>query len=185
MKKKLNLNLCENIIAFDFFLVTQERQQKPFDARHRLNNKNYISINVLSLAKEIKQFIRLLNFFSKKIGLDKNLLLFLLENKQQDSISSQYFSKYSANSSVDISFLKRYTAESFKTDQKKLLISSLKSKNKNIENILCMDQVFLNFLVDLCKHNKDTSVYHIYNSLDNNKKLYFLLSLIETLFAKK
>ena len=105
MKKKFDLSFCENIIAFDFFMVNfKKNKQKPLDYLYKINNNKYISLNIIRLAKELKQLIQLLRFFSKKKTNKKNSLFFLLENTKHFDLFKHYFSVNKINGWVDLFF---------------------------------------------------------------------------------
>ena len=84
-----------------------------------------------------------------------------------------------------IFFLDKYFSYDSDLGDKKLIISTANFKNKKIENILNLDKILLANVIDWGTNKKNSSIYQIYNFLDTNKKLYFLLALIETVLNKK
>ena len=76
MMKNLNNNLCKDIISSDFFLITK-------------NTKKH-ALKVISLLKEVKQFLRILNFLK---SLEKSVIFFNLDKNKASFLISQGLSK--------------------------------------------------------------------------------------------
>ena len=176
MKKKLNLAFYENIIAFDFFLINQCKNLKNFENISKIHKKKYYTIDLQILIKELKQFVHVLKFFSKKVQGRQNVLYFLLQNRDFQVLTRRYFRK---KSDVQIRFMRRYTHTTPSFEYKKMFVSDCFFKNKNIESIMLYDNIFLSTIIQQSLFSKYSSVYSIYNSLDNIKKLYFFLALIK------
>ena len=171
MKKALNLSFYESIIKSEFNLITKTPNR-------------ITSVSIALLCKELKQIIKLINFFlfiNRKKS-TKQLVL-LLPNKVDALLSQRFLKTFNAEGSLKIT--RRYTHSLFsEPESTNLLISSVNIKNETVLKNLIYNQVCLLVIISLDNFLKDKSFYQLYNILDSQKKLLFLLILLDTLVKK-
>jgi hypothetical protein len=159
MIKKLNNALCQDIIYSDFFITSK--------------GKYKIKLNIVSLLKNLKQFIRVLRFlksFQKSeilFNLKKNNDFFLIKKCLIDIESKFHFFVFNKKQNLNL--------------QKKepiirVFLNFVNTKNKKLTNNFLNNFIFMLVSVQL---NKKENIYNIRNNLDNLKKNIFFLLLIQ------
>lgn len=198
MQKKLNLRFCKNIITTDFFLVKENILHNSYKFEKCLKGKKQTlsSLNILNLYKELKQFIRLLEYVSRK---EKNQLVIHLKDPQYAYLLKKYISSYNVSNiflanrignerQIHSKGLKRIIPSKrrrISTPISKMFLSLNNNSGKNFERILSYHKYML--IAKICFENKalkGSHLYHIYNKLDSYKKYCFLLAILEKIFCK-
>ena len=160
--KNLNNNLCKDIISSDFFLITK-------------NTKKH-ALKVISLLKEVKQFLRILNFLK---NLEKSVVFFNLDKNKASFLISQGLSK------LNNPIFKLYNKTSqlkvkdkiFKTN---IFLDFVKLRNKSKVQKFLNEKI--NIIVQISHLIKRSSFYSLRNTMDTFKKYIFLVSLIQKVF---
>jgi hypothetical protein len=159
MIKKLNNTLCQDILCSDFFIAS--------------NGKYKVKLNIISLLKNLKQFIRILRFlksFQKSeilFNLKKNSDFFIIKKCLLDIESKYNFNVFNKKQISDLSKKERFV---------KIVLNFVNTKNKNVMHNFLNNFIFILVSVQL---SKKESCYSIRNNLDNLKKYIFLMSLIQ------
>ena len=180
MKKKVDLSLYKSLVNSDFFLVSRPHFLKNLNSGIDFSGNGFLLLDIFYLIKEIKQFIRLLRFLSK---IPKSQLIILLKNKHLMFLIDHYFNIYKQG--FDIITKKSYSVEINEPGVLKMIISDSKIMNQKIEKNLEYHKFFLVNIMDLKEFATNFSFYNIQNVLDTNKKLYFILSLLELVLNRK
>jgi hypothetical protein len=183
MKNSLNNTFIKTLLATDFFLVSNKNNNfKHNNSVLKVGKEKIFSLDILSLCKEIKQLIRCLGFLSKNNNAD---FLIFTKNTQYLSQINSYFSKYPINVKLEL-FNELFIKYNYNPTIKRKLFLSFTELNSNIINkklnlngYNVINQIRLSNKLDL------SGSYIIKNIIDSNKKLYFLLSLIETILSLK
>jgi len=181
--KKLNLSFCENLIDSDFFLVNQNinNNTQNIEKVIRLGNKNLISLDILNLYKELKQLMRFIIFLRLKKRKKSKLILGFKE-AQEIYLLTTYFKNYFVNYNLFVSKLDRIE-EINKAKRLSVGLISFFSFSQNLEKHLNFNKVILLSMFELdAQIRKESSVYKVYNKLDNYKKIFFFIALLENIF---
>jgi len=199
-QRKIRLSLFKNIILSDFFLINKNRDNDVLVNKFvKINNNKFYFLDVLKLTKEIRQFFHLLWQISKtpKSRLDKNQLFFLLENENHCYLADEFFKsiKYEKIPDTGKTIASLVINPQVKTQLQHIIVD-LQKKNKRL--IVSGDDLSTDYMKNNLLRNKfflvssihtNTSIksshYRIFNSIDNTKKLYFILSLCATVLKKK
>jgi hypothetical protein len=183
MRKKLNFNFCENIISSDFFFYKNYKKNSLLFNLNLTKQKKYAFIDILSLHKEIKQLIRLISFLFKNN--EKSLLVIIVENSFQQILIKKFFLKYKINFPINVRRLDEHYLMRSNSLITTMILSLINIKegiikdyvyNKGISLINVIDTIILN--------KKNFNVYTIFNKLDTNKKIFFLLVVLKLLKKK-
>jgi hypothetical protein len=184
MKKKLNINLYKSLVVTDFFFYTLKSagSNVNFSLQKNLkllDKKNIIFLDILELQKEIKQLIKLLLSFKKNVN--KNLLIIIVENDQQKILINNF-----------ITSLKIPFKISVKNKDDFIDFQSIKINFKFVISFICLNEKKIKYFANIQKIllideiNNDVikmnSTYNITNKIDTNKKIFFLLILLEIIF---
>lgn len=199
-QRKIRLSLFKNIILSDFFLINKKRDNDVLVNKFiKINNNKFFFLDVLKLTKEIRQFFHLLWQVSKtrKSRLNKKQLFFLLENENHSYLADKFFNKIINEKSSDTGLLRnslainptvesqlQYVMVALEKKYKRIIVSSDDLNTDYMLSNLIRNKFFLTSSINTCTSAK-SSHYRIFNSLDNIKKLYFLLSLSATVLKKK
>jgi len=158
MKKLNNTNFVKELIDSDFLILNR--------------NKNFEVLNLMELNKELKQFIRLLQFLADT----KSPLYIIVDNKHTVNFVSKFFENFSTKAEVIVQ-----TSVMKKNGKSGLLLileESALSKNEFLFKSLFRNNIFLVGKMN-CKQEKEfLGFYKIFNEVNDIKKLVFILTLI-------
>lgn len=181
--KKLNLSFCENLVDSDFFLVNQNINNNSQNVGKvmELGNKNLISLDILNLYKELRQLVRFIIFFKLKEKKRSKLILGI-KDIQITYLLTTYLKNYFINFNLFVSKIDKIE----KINKDKHLgvgLISFFSFSHKLEKHLNFNKVILLSMFKLnAQIRKESSVYKIYNKLDNYKKIFFFIALLENIF---
>lgn len=167
MKKKFNLSFCASLINSDFFLTNDSR-----------SSRSVSFLNVAYLAKQLKQFIRILNFLK---SLKKKRLFVSVKTPQDLFILQKYFEKSKLGEYVSACEERNFLLIRPNSKKVNSFLALATPKNKNFTKI-CVDKK-LTLLTIFDNNNlklKNFSVYKVLTKLETIKKKIFLLGLIES-----
>ena len=187
MKKLNNIKFLKDLIDSDFLIVNFSNLKIKnihfLNSRIKLNRENFLDVlDILELNKSLKHIIRLLQFLSKE---DLYSIYFWVENNYLTSLLDTFF--------ID---LKKKITLNVKTTMpgyhslilnKVLLIldnptqsNCIKTNKKFINNnILLVNKINLTVEKNYYGH------YKIFNSLNDLKKIIFLLIILRLVIDKK
>lgn len=176
MQTNLNLKLYKVLLDTDFFLLNLGYK---YNLKKNINNNIIKSLNILSVVKSIKQFIRILQFIKRS---HVNSLVIQISNSNIYYLVKKFFENHPTNIFIKIeqSFCSKTTDISNKEIKMLLLLNSKDSLN--LTNII--EQQFLNFftlfqIIDTLKVSKNlVGNYKIYSDFLDFKKIIFILILI-------
>ncbi len=182
MIKNFNGEFFRSIVQSEFLHKNSLHKEKSFK-QLVLKNPSFYVANVFSLAKELKQLIRVLDFLSSKAP--KNHLYLLIQNKVQYYLLNRYFVNSIINT-TKITFVKGYLfRKSARLSSMNMLISFINFNAKYLNRITFSNNIFLLGLIYFSSRLlKINNFYRVTNKLDNNKKLFFIVSLLEHVFNK-
>jgi len=184
MKKKLNLSFCESLIHSDFFLTNK------LESRSR----SISYLNIVSLSKQLKQFIKLLKFLDvpffdkkrKRLRLLNKKLYFFFKNSSGASMVQQYFSTSNLKNFVSVSEDENYSYLKINPKKKNACVSLGIPSNNNFFDV-SVDKGLNLFTIfdDNSLKLRKIATYKVINKLENIKKKIFLIGLIEKVFSKR
>jgi hypothetical protein len=177
MINNFNDKFFRAIVESEFLFKDSTYKQKSFQQIGSNSTLFYIS-DIFSLAKELKQIIRVLDFLSSKAP--KSHLYLLINNKPQYYLLNRYLMN-SKKKTTKITILKSYFFnKNINSSYTKMLISFM-DFNPIIVNRTALAHNFL--LLGLIYFSrrllKNGFFYRVNSKLDNNKKLFFIMSLLE------
>lgn len=180
--KKLSLSFCKNLVDSDFFLVNQniKHNLQNIEKVSKLNNKNLISLNILNLYKELKQLICFIIFLRLKKR-KKGKLILGVKEIQEVYLLTTYFKNYFTNYNFLISDLSRIEKIN-KSRKLNVGLISFFSFSPKLEKHLNFNNIILLSMFDLNDQIiEQSSIYKIFNKLDNYKKIFFFIAILENI----
>ena len=173
MKKQISQKLLKSLLHSDF-LILENKNLNHSDKIILNKSLNIYKLNPIVLLKTLKQFIRLIQFSSS--FKEKNLIL-KTNRKEFDYVLKEFNSIYSLNLNIN-SYFSNKDFKSLSDPKMFLFLDHLKHFDSSFINKFVRDK---NYLLQVINNEKDlnnSSVYKIFNNLDNLKKFIFLLCLI-------
>ena len=174
MKKNISTQLFDNLLKSDFLIVNKKGlQQKNKIVFSKTNT--FFNLNPVYLLKNLKQFIRLIQFIEKN-----GMLTFCTKNRQLRSI----LNKTGVNFDYQIDDLISRNKNKPNAELL-LLIDGIEGyTEKQLFSVLMKEKRFLVQTINLIQNSKNLNFYKIYNELNKLKKIIFLICLIQQI-AKK
>lgn len=184
MKNFKNSNFIKQLIKSDFIFIGNSNEANTKDMRLTYSTKSLESfsiLNVFEINKSLKQLVRSVAFISSK----KHYHIYIwVEEKYMYGFLYKLVRQLSPNNCVTIS--KNFPSKKNNNDYSLVLVFgapygssvkrfSLKAFKKNF--------LFIN-KINLKRDKFGLGMYHIQNSLDDYKKLIFLLVLIFQILKK-
>jgi hypothetical protein len=186
MKNQLNTKLIKTLLFFDFFFLKKKyfKNNRYYNKIIKLSIKNnvqrrYLVINSLELIKNIKQVIRLFQFFLKN---KKNEINFNSENQNELNFFA-FLKKQEEFNFKNIVSQRQYSYNTFKSIKLNILFNVLKTDKFYNKMFMNKTFLFLEFNAFLTKN--DFGIYKIFSDFIDWKKLLFLFLLISFLNKKK
>lgn len=177
MKKTLKLSLVKAIIKSDFFIVNKVNAL-PKNNKYKLHYKNKMlfSLNIQSLCLEIKSMSRMFRHYFKRLP---NKSKFLINSKEdfhfliENFIKNYYLLNYI--------YYSNYTTKNLDQNTKSVLFLNDVSNLEKLKKKFIQQQILFVTIFDLNQNNYriNSSFFFIKNTIDNNKKLLFILALLE------
>ena len=161
MKEIKNTNFVKELIDSDFLIVNKK--------------KSYEILNLMESNKELKQFIRLLQFLIET----KSPLYIIVENKHSATFINKFFDTFS--SKVEIIVQIGINKKTEKSGLVLVLEESSSSKNEILFKKLCRNNFFLVSKINCIVENEFLGFYKIFNEVNDIKKLVFILTLIRNI----
>ena len=183
MGKNLNLKLCKALVDTDFFLLNLGYK---YNLKKKINNNLIKSLNIFSVVKSIKQFIRVLQFMQRS---ESNGLVIQVSNQNIYYLVKEFFHQYPTGIPIKIeqSFYSKDLSLSNKGTKMLLLLNS--NESLNLTNII--QQEFLNCFtlfqnIDILEGSKNfVGNYKIYSDLLDFKKVIFIIVLVNEILKKE
>lgn len=184
MKKNLNLSLYKSLINTDF-LFTEKLYHNNVNLSIKtfLNKKETLNfLDPIKTLKDLKQFIRLLQFLKYAFKLKKNIkriLLILADNPQYTLIIEKILDK--SKLPLDLTIINKNILNLQKNKSLKVLLK-LDDSGTNLKN----SNAFFNsnyFLINRINPNLNSlndNTYKILTDLINFKKILFLLIILKS-----
>lgn len=182
MIKKLDLKLCNALVDTDFFLLNLGYKH---NLKRNINNSLIKSLNIVSLLKSIKQFIRLLQFVQRSTS---NRLTIRINNKNIFYLLKQFFQQYPVYFSVEIE--QSFYTENVVTNNKgtKMLLMLDSFGSLNLTNILkrqfANNFLFLQNVDTLDPSRTFAGNYKIYSDVLDFKKIILIIVLIHEILKE-
>jgi hypothetical protein len=188
--KKINTVLFQNIVETEFLLVSSKLRKNIYNSGsetklRQLKFSATYSLEIFELLKNLKQLVRLLQFFFKSKGEKDNTFSICSGNKQiinvLDLCKKEFiFDNGSVSIINDFTRMKRIPK---KTQMLLLLEEPLKSNTESFKRLL-EKNIFLITKINSKKEFENSGTYKIYNDVSNFKKLAFLIAIISQLTDK-
>jgi len=197
-RERVRFGLFKSIIKSDFFLVKKQLSDnykiKPVI---KLTNNGYYFLDLFKQTKEIRQlylimkklFLNSLKQSIKKnnrggLILEKNKrkLFLLLEDKNHCEMASNYFKLHKSKIVPKISEELRYLLNNKKVTR--YLISTGNLSYSSIEEKIRKSKIYMVNSINM-NSSVTNSHYRVFNKLDSNKKLYLILSIIQSMSKYK
>lgn len=182
MKKKFKLSFIKAIIKSDFFISTRVRnlsRNSKFESRYR--DKMVFMLNIWTLYLELKAMTRMIRFHYTSLSRRAKLILFL-NNELYSELAKSFIKEYKLEKAFSTSGDVPLRRENIATRHIKTILYLSNSYNLDkLTKMLFRQRILLVSLFNLRNQKATTnhSVYSVTNLLDHNKKLLFLLSLLE------
>ena len=174
MKKNISTQLFDNLLKSDFLIVNKKGlQQKNKIVFSKTNT--FFNLNPVYLLKNLKQFIRLIQFIEKN-----GTLTFCTKNRQLRSI----LNKTGVNFDYQIDDLISRNKNKPNAELLLLIDGVEGYTEKQLFSVLMKEKRFLVQTINLIQNSKNLNFYKIYNELNKLKKIIFLICLIQQI-AKK
>ncbi len=174
-KKTVQKALFKSLLLSDFLFINNTSNLKnPFIQNQLLLKKNkIIQLTLIDLLKNLKQFLRLVQYIKK---IKNNNLYFCMGNLFRLELLQKVFSIYSLNKNIFLTLDIPQNIDSLQKDGLNFLchLNDILLENKNLFKILTIRRFFLNQKINLSLNKKDFSSYKIYNDLNDFKKIIFI-----------
>jgi len=191
--KKIQLGILKSVLKSDFFLVKKNLKNiYRFKPSLIVTNQNYFFLDLFKLSKEIRQLYLMLRHFvfnyrglyKKKFYHKRGIkrykkLLMLVQDKTQSDMAYDYCKTYKISLRPKI----RHEVQSIltRTNKEKIvryLISAHNLSSGHLEKKVRDQKIYIVNNINM-RSSVTNSHYRIFNNLDNMKKLYFILSIVE------
>lgn len=194
IKKKIikskftNSLLLTSLIESDFFLYKNSSFLKSITIFKItfLSKQNFLSfLNPIFFLKNIKQYIRLIQFF--RLQSKKNSFFnFFTENLYQKDIIKKFISlnKIELNFNTTYNYLLVNKAKTLRNKklifrfQMLLVLGRNIFKNLNTYKYLLNKRIYLIQEINLLENSKNIGIFKLFSSVKDYKKLIFLLSIL-------
>ena len=194
MKLKLKNNLINSLIKSDFLFLKNYRDWNSIHLLkiNQLKTKTISFLNPITLLKNLKQYVRLIQFY-KKQNIVSACLNFFVNSLYQKKIIEKFFSINKLKLKFKILYkyllLKKNQVYIFKHSVTKFqsLFCFDKTISKSVTNLnkILSNQLFLIQEIHTLSIIKNIGSYHITNSLYDYKKLIFILIFFNQVLRKK
>jgi len=172
MKKVLQSQFFDSLIKSDF-LILKKKSQYTQNKFLLSKNEEFVNLNPVTLLKNLKQFVRLIQFIK-----NDGVLNLDLKNRQLNTILQMFLKKYNLNIELKTNGLSSKTSNKTKNELL-LLLDVLNYKEKHLFKKLIQEQKYLVQSVNSRSSYNNSNIYKIYNDLNDIKKMVFFLCLIQ------
>lgn len=183
-----NLYLLEDIIKADFSILYSQYDAKAtsfVEAKLAVDHRNnYSSLNILSLNRSLKQFLRSLRFLKDIRGKHKKSLTIYSHDQYLCKLLEKLFS--SIRSDIDISFQSNFNElrSARKHHRLVILLGVTYIAPKFLRKFLQND-VFLINKINTSTERKTFGTYKIFNNITELKKVIFLFIIVKRILSNK
>ena len=185
MQKLIHLNFLKTIISSDFLILKKKsKRDKIFSNKYTKYYKDYQILDLLETNKDLKKFIRIIQFIKK----EKGVLNILINNDQIYHILKQNFTNESLLVENNINLLTSLKDvyllnNNIKKDKLSFFfIVGNDFLTKKLIGKLVENQIFFLSTVSSSNMFKESGIYTIHNELDDIKKSLFLSSIITQIY---
>jgi len=161
MKKTKDTNFVKELIDSDFSIINK--------------SKSFRILNLMELNKEMKQFIRLLQFLLEI----KAPLYIIVENKYMVVFINKFFETFSTK--IDIIVQTSLTKKTYKSGLLLILEESSLSNSESLFKKISRNNFFLVNKINCNAEKEFLGYYKIFNDINDIKKLVFVLTLIRNI----
>lgn len=181
--KNLNL-LLKSLIDSDFLLMEKASSTSTRAVKNVIKTKmsSTINLNPLELIKDLKQFVRLLQYAQKQ---KLSILHLVVENKQYLELLQTFFKESRIKMPIEISESLPTRTLSSKTTQVLLLLNFPLDNKATFFRRLIDKNIFLINKINAKIEKNNYGTYKIYNDLTDFKKIIFLLAVIDQILNNK
>lgn len=174
MKKNISTQLFDNLLKSDFLIVNKKglHQQNKIVLS---NTNTFFNLNPVYFLKNLKQFIRLIQFIEKN-----GMLTFSTKNRQLRSI----LNKTGVNFEYQIDDLISRNKNRPNVELLLLIDGTEGYTEKQLFSVLMKEKRFLVQTINLIHNSRNLNFYKIYNNLNKLKKIIFLICLIQQITKK-
>jgi hypothetical protein len=178
--KSSKLLLLKNLINSDFLIADKVKATNytRFSLKPALGFKTVSIIDPITLVKEIKQSIRMLQFLKKS----RNPLLNLfIDNRQHFDFLQFFFAK--KNSFYPWVFRTNTYNRTYSNSTNILFLlgESINNQQNKISKLI-FDKLFLINKINLKYEHNTSGIYKLHNDLSNFKKLTFLITILRKFY---
>lgn len=186
--RNIKKTLLYNLIIFDFILLEASTYKisnffiekfETSSTSNRLLQKKFLRLSLNEIVKSFKRFIRLLSFL-KKIK-KKSLITIIANSEQHVELAKILFKQY--HLTCLINFNHRSLMSTSSTFLKSVLFLEY-SFNKSHFLSFFLKNFFLLQTINSFEDNLHYSLYKIFSSLEDYKKLIFLNLILISIFKK-
>lgn len=186
MKQFTKLILYKTLIELDFLLINKHSLSSTMSTKN-LISQNFTVLDLNALIKSLKQIIRLLQLFFYE---NNNQVYFFVQNKQYYHILKHFYNGSIKNENTLINVvqsLTEITTPTVKNTNKMLFIFDSTSGHVKITlyKNLFQHQFYLINLINTELEFLNLSIYKIFTTLDDYKKVLFFAILLENLIKNK
>lgn len=178
--------LLEDIIKNDFSIVQSNGMQCVSDARIKIDTRtNFSSLNLLTLNRSLKQFLRSLKFLrdisikkSKNKFSEPPRIIVYSRDTYLCNLLKKLFS--TLKSSVNFDFRSDFTQmnETYKSQQLIILLGEDYIAPKFLKKFY-LNEIFLINKINTAAERNNFGAYKIYNSITDLKKILFLFIVVK------
>lgn len=184
MKKNINHLLLNSLLNTDYFFLKNNYFLKNFNLFNllKLHKKSYLYLlNPLDIVTNLKQFLRLVQFFNKRKLVKLNF--FVQEIHQENIIKSFiYINKIHINIKIFFKFL--VLKKEKKSTQFLIFLKEYFYKQQRLSQDLLKKKIYLVQEINANTSLNNLGSYKMFNSILDYKKLILLLVFIKQVWKK-
>lgn len=193
MQKKVALTFYKALLYSDYHLIKQSLLKQRLDQtncyiRWTLEQK-YAYLNLLEILKELKQLVRVFQFFNAK---DQARTLFLLvPNVEEHLFIQNFFTEFFIKDDNSEIIIKLKTIFKNSEMKKKVMLKLFcllgsHSENQSINmSLAVLEKIYLYITCNLIENTRLYHEYRVYNDFLDFQKIIFLLILINKVQSLK
>lgn len=181
MIKKISLTFYKGLLYSDYCLIKEKLNKSNCYVKWTLDQK-YTYLNLLEILKELKQFVRLFQFF--KARNESRALFLLVPNIEEHFFTQTFFKEFFSSGDNVNTVIKLKTILKKKEINKNsklnlfcLLGSHSENRDINIASLI-LEKIYLYIVCNLVETTRLYHEYRVYNDFLEFQKIVFLLVLI-------
>jgi len=183
-----HLHLLEDILKTDFSIVYTPNNSLPnftADTETVIDSRNsYYSLNLLTLNRSLKQFLRTLRFLRSLRGKHKKSITVYSQDKYLCALLEKLFS--CVQSDINIEFKSDFTepCRKYKTHQLVILLGGAFLSTKFLKTFT-QNNIFIINKINAVSERNTSGTYKIFNNILELKKIIFLFIVVKRIISKE